>query len=478
VPQGTFLALNHVEEILYGGAAGGGKTDALLDAALQFADIPGYKALLLRKTFTQLSQASGLIDRSKEWLSAGAKWNEQKHRWTFPSGAILEFAHLQHENDRFNFQGAEFDFIGFDELTHFTEAEYLYLFSRLRRRQGSRIPPRMRGASNPGGKGHRWVKRRFIDRLPNPEDPDDTPEKCAARVFIPAKLSDNPGIDQVAYASALQQLDPQERAQLLDGDWDARPPGPWVFGSKDIDAVVARGRDFNRMLGRGKMPPPTMRLGGRKVKGLALGVDWGDFATRGHVLWELERGGVWVPPSAVSASRSDVEDITEDLLGSARRYPFWLAEERYDASFAQSNRTFRRIAEQTLGRHNPVKATGRPNTYPVAFGEYKLLTVRYLRLLMRRTREEETTRILAISPENSELIEQLRDYQEDELDRFQKGNDDAVDSLIAGAAPIARHHRKMIEAEVEKAKGPRASELSPAARRAAAKGRAKGIGRG
>lgn len=478
VPQGLLHSLSHIQEMLYGGAAGGGKTDALLEAALQYADLPGYKALLLRKTFTQLSQASGLIDRSHEWLSGKASWNETKHRWTFPSGAILEFGHLQHEKDRFNYQGAEFDFIGFDELTHFTEAEYRYLFSRLRRRQGSPIPPRVRGASNPGGKGHRWVKRRFIDRLPAEDDPEDTPEKCAARVFIPAKVSDNPGIDQVAYRAALEQLDPQERAQLLDGDWEARPPGPWVFDSKAIDAVFARGRDFNRMYSRDKMPTPVLRLNSRAAKGLALGVDWGDFATRGHVMWGLERGGLWVPPSAVALSRADPEDITEALLASAARYPHWLAEERYDASFAQSNRTFRRIAEQKLGHHNPVKRRGRPNTYPVAFGEYKEMTVKYLRLLMKRTLAEETTRILAISPENVELGEQLRGYEEDEQGKFLKGDDDAVDSLIAGAAPIARAHRKMIEEQMEQAKAPKASELSPAARRAAARGRARGLGRG
>lgn len=458
-PQAAFLALPHMEA-LYGGAAGGGKSDALLRAAAQYVDFPSYKAILFRKTFPQLAQAGGLIDRSREWWTGKAQWNETKHRWTFPSGAIVEFAHLQYETDRFNYQGAELDFIGFDELTHFSETEYRYLFSRLRRRSDSRIPPRMRAASNPGGKGHRWVKRRFIDKLPDADDPNDTPQKCAERIFIPARLGDNPGIDQASYRAALEQLDVEEQAQLLDGDWNARPPGDWVFDAKAIDAVVARGRDFDRMRERRKLPDPVLRLGNRKVAGIALGVDWGDFATRGVVGWGLERGGLYLPPGLVSASRSDVEDISADLLSTATRYPFWLAEERYDASFAQSNRTFRRIAEQRLGHHNPVKLTGRPNTYPVAFGKYKVLTVRYLRLLMRRTLEEKTDRILAISPDNGELIDQMRDYQPDKegIDRFQKGNDDAVDALIALTAPIARAHRKMVEEEAEKAKNASAQE--------------------
>ena len=118
-----------------------------------------------------------------------------------------------------------------------------------------------------------------------------------------------------------------------------------------------------------------------------------------------------------------------------------------------------------------MKLTGRPNTYPVAFGEWKELTVKYLRLLMKRTLEEETTRILAISPENVELGEQLRAYEEDEQGKFLKGDDDAVDSLIAGAAPIARAHRKMVEQKLEEAKGPPAG--SPAAKALAAQGRSR-----
>ena len=157
-PQAGLLSSLHLE-VLYGGAAGGGKTDALLMAALQFADIPGYKALLLRRTFPELSQASGLIDRSQEWLGGKAQWNEAKHRWTFPSGAILEFGYLQRSTDRFRYQGAEFDFIGFDELTHFDESDYLYLFSRLRRREGSPIPPRMRAGSNPGSRATAGSRR-------------------------------------------------------------------------------------------------------------------------------------------------------------------------------------------------------------------------------------------------------------------------------------------------------------------------------
>ncbi len=460
VVQAAFLALPHMEAF-YGGAAGGGKSDALLRGALQYVDCPGYKALLLRKTYPELAQPGGLIDRSKEWLTGKATWSEQKHRWTFPGGALIEFGYLHRSDDRFRYQGAEFDFIGFDELTHFEEIDYRYLFSRLRRRSGSRIPPRMRAASNPGGKGHRWVKRRFIDKVPDPDDPSDTPAKCAQRIFIPAKLPDNPGIDQSAYREALEQLDPQELAQLLNGDWDARPPGPWVFDSKAIDAAVELGTEYDRLRGLGQMLAPVDNA-------MQLGVDWGDFASAAEPIWPLERGGIYVPPGEVSTSRVDVEDIATQILAALAQYPFWFSEERYDSSFAQSNRTFVRIAQQALGPHNMVTCTGRPNSYPVRFNEYKLLCIRYIRLLLRRTLQakeagwppsEKLTRLIAISPKAVRLIEQMRDYSykdEDGQDRFIKGNDDHVDALIAGVAPVAKKHRAVVEKEIAEAKRRRA----------------------
>ena len=132
---------------------------------------------------------------------------------TFPSGATLSFGHLQHERDRYNYQGGAYQFIGFDELAQFTSSQYLYLFSRLRRLEGASVPLRMRAGSNPGGEGHDWVRQRFLV------------ERDPRRAFLPAKLADNPYLDQEAYRDSLSQLHPFERQQLLDGDWDVRPPG-------------------------------------------------------------------------------------------------------------------------------------------------------------------------------------------------------------------------------------------------------------
>jgi phage terminase large subunit-like protein len=222
-PQAAFLLLTN-REALFGGAAGGGKSDALLMAALQYVDIPGYSALLLRRSFAQLAQADALIPRAHEWLQGtDARWNEQKHTWTFPSGAVLKFGHLQNENDKYDYQGSAWHFVGFDELTQFSETQYTYLISRARRRKAEPgkpaplaggVPIRVRASANPGGEGHEWVKRRYL-----------TEGRSKGRVFVPSKLSDNPSLDREDYLKSLAELDPVTRAQLLDGNWDVRAKG-------------------------------------------------------------------------------------------------------------------------------------------------------------------------------------------------------------------------------------------------------------
>ena len=211
--QAEFL-INLDLEALYGGAAGGGKSDALLMAALQFIEVPGYSAILFRRTYADLALPGALIDRAAEWLSPRkARWNGQEKRWTFPRGSTLSFGYLDSPRDHYRYQSSEFQFIGVDELTQLEEIPYRYLFSRLRRLQNSNVPLRMRAGSNPGGVGHEWVKQRFLK------------ERKAGRSFIPAKLDDNPHLDRASYLESLDQLDPITRAQLLAGDWDAYQGG-------------------------------------------------------------------------------------------------------------------------------------------------------------------------------------------------------------------------------------------------------------
>lgn len=213
--QAEFLHLT-CREAFYGGAAGGGKSDALLMAALQYVEVPGYAAILFRRTYPELEQPGGLIPRSKEWLTGtGAVYNQQTHTWRFPSTAVLKMSHLQYEDTVYDHQSSEYQFLGYDELTHFLESQVRYMFSRLRRKAGVAVPLRMRAASNPGGIGHDWVKRRYID--PKTRKPE--------AVFIPALLHDNPHIDAAEYIKSLDELTVTDRARLLEGDWDAAIEG-------------------------------------------------------------------------------------------------------------------------------------------------------------------------------------------------------------------------------------------------------------
>jgi hypothetical protein len=158
-PQTRFLALPSYE-VAYGGSAGSGKSAALLMGALRFVDRPAYRALLLRRTFPELEKS--LIERSFQLYPKafpGTRYNEQKKVWVFPSGARIYFGHIERDGDVHAYQSAEFQYLGFDELTSFSERQYTYVLSRARSATG--IPVRIRGATNPGGEGHDWVFRRW-----------------------------------------------------------------------------------------------------------------------------------------------------------------------------------------------------------------------------------------------------------------------------------------------------------------------------
>lgn len=240
--QAQFLALDCLEA-LYGGAAGGGKSDALLMAAAQYVHVPGYKAILFRRTYKDLSLPEAIMDRAKEWWRPHKEihWSDDLKRFTFPSGASISFGYLDSEDDKTRYQSAAFQFVGFDELTQFPKEWAMYLFSRLRRLKGSAVPIRMRSASNPGGIGHEWVKRRYVDGG----------ERGA--VFLPAGLADNPSLDAEEYTQALNKLDTTTRKQLLEGIW-----------VRDAEGLVYREFDERRNLAS----PP-------KLTNHLLGLDFG-----------------------------------------------------------------------------------------------------------------------------------------------------------------------------------------------------------
>lgn len=236
--QSVFLLSDNVREVFYGGAAGPGKTSALLAAALQYVDIPGYAALLLRRNFKQLALPGSLIPLSHSWLDrTDAIYHEGRKEWRFPSGATLTFGFVgQQREDERKYETAQFQFIGIDELTAWPEDQYRFLFSRLRRLKGMPVPIRMRSGSNPGGRGHAWVKKRFVD--------PQTRNRRAS--FIPARLDDNPHLDRTEYIETLQELHPTHWRRILHGDWDAADPGEmfqprmWLDDNDWLDAPPAR----------------------------------------------------------------------------------------------------------------------------------------------------------------------------------------------------------------------------------------------
>ncbi len=217
-PQTDFLAAPETD-VLYGGAAGGGKSYAMLVDPLRFAHRAAHRALILRRSMPELRE---LIDKSRELYPQafpGCKFREVEKIWTFPSGAKLEFGFLERDADVYRYQGQAYSWIGFDEITHLsTEFSWNYLASRLRTTD-SEITPYMRCTANPGGSGATWVKKRYV----NPSEPNEsfTGKDGLTRRFIPARLEDNPYLSTDGrYEQMLKALPEVQRRQLLEGNWD------------------------------------------------------------------------------------------------------------------------------------------------------------------------------------------------------------------------------------------------------------------
>lgn len=220
-PRQNLFHEAEADEVLYGGAAGGGKSKAIILDAIGFANKnPGVVVGIFRRTSPELKRS--LIRELQKTLPKNSyNYNKSDRTVAFGNGSMIEFNYCEYEDDVFQYQSAEYDRLYFDELTHFTLFQYTYLLSRLRTTKLN-IRTQVKSGTNPGNVGHGWVKQRFIEGK-EPEKVTQQEDTETGRrfttVFIPAKLKDNKFINE-QYEQNLLGLPELERQALLEGNWD------------------------------------------------------------------------------------------------------------------------------------------------------------------------------------------------------------------------------------------------------------------
>lgn len=252
-PQTEFLSAPE-REVLYGGSAGGGKTFAMVADPVRGFNFEGQRSLLLRRTTEELREILSVTKELYPKAIPGAKFLERDKTWVFPSGATLWLSYLDRDDDVMRYQGQAFQWIGFDEITQWhTPYPWDYMRSRLRGDKGNGLY--MRSTSNPGGPGHQWVKKMFVDPAPWgesfwatdintgktltwPKGHSREGEPLFKRRFIPAKLFDNPYLaSDGMYEANLLSLPEHQRRQLLEGDWDINEGAAFPEFNRSIHVI-------------------------------------------------------------------------------------------------------------------------------------------------------------------------------------------------------------------------------------------------
>ena len=254
-PQTAFLASTE-QEVLYGGSAGGGKSYAMVADPVRYFNNPNASMLLVRRSTEELRELISVSKQLYPKAIPGIRFMERDKTWVAPSGATLWMSYLDRDDDVMRYQGQAFNWIGFDELTQWpTPYPWNYMRSRLRSSKGSNLPLYMRATSNPGGPGHQWVKKTFIDPSEHnkpywatdidsgevitwPKGHTRAGEPLFRRKFIPATLFDNPYLsDDGMYEANLLSLPEHQRRQLLEGDWDVNEGAAFPEFNRKIHVV-------------------------------------------------------------------------------------------------------------------------------------------------------------------------------------------------------------------------------------------------
>ncbi len=294
----------------YGGAAGGGKSDALLGCGIVAAFfVPGVSVGYFRRQYSDLAGSKGPVMRSHELLNRDwCHWDGEQHRWTFPNGSIIGFCHVKDEMDVYNYKSQQFDIVLIDEATQFTRDMYRYLLTRNRATVAG-IVPFAALATNPGDMGHAWFKAEFADLRPEePQEVEVEPGRFERHLFIPALLKDNEILERrdPGYRAILEGQSDLVRRQLLYGDWSAF--AGQYFASWRPDVHIQR-------------PPIDLRWwllstkNHKKFRCLDYGLDctacyWIDIAPDGHLTVYRE---LYKPDLILSRATRSIVEATTDL---------------------------------------------------------------------------------------------------------------------------------------------------------------------